>query len=125
MDVARDLARWVFWTVLGFEWAYIAVEFAGAIQKRLALMYGATGTKPLPAWAVVNVVHRVISKVVGDPGAMTATGSSGAFCRTWPNQREITVRGRHFLQEDSPDQIGAALAEFVEAVRGETGRPHS
>jgi hypothetical protein len=63
----------VFWTVLGFEWAYIAVEFAGAIQKRLALMYGATGTKP--AWAVVNVVHRVISKVVGDPGAMTATGS--------------------------------------------------
>jgi hypothetical protein len=29
----------------------IAVEFAGAIQKRLALMYGATGAKPLPAWA--------------------------------------------------------------------------
>src|SRR6478609_948212 len=32
MDVARDLARWIFWTALRFEWVYIAVEFAGAIQ---------------------------------------------------------------------------------------------
>jgi hypothetical protein len=40
MDVARDLARWVLRTALRFEWAYIAVELAGAIQKRLALMYG-------------------------------------------------------------------------------------
>ena len=41
MDVARDLTRWFFWTALWFEWAYIAVELAGAIQKRLALMHGA------------------------------------------------------------------------------------
>lgn len=57
--------------------------------------------------------------IAGDPGAIiTATGSSSAFCRTWPNQREIAVSGRHFLQEDSPNQIGTALAEFVRAVRG-------
>jgi hypothetical protein len=48
MDIARDLARWFLWTALRFEWAYIAVELAGAIQKRLALVNGATGPKPLP-----------------------------------------------------------------------------
>src|SRR5580704_14011527 len=37
MDIARDLARWFFWTALRFEWANVAVELAGAIQKRLAL----------------------------------------------------------------------------------------
>lgn len=51
--------------------------------------------------------------IVGDPGAVTATGSSRAFCQTWSNQREITVSGRHFLQEDSPHQIGTALAKFI------------
>jgi haloalkane dehalogenase len=45
------------------------------------------------------------------------SGHHLAFCRTWPNQREVTVPGRHFLQEDSPDQIGAALADFVKSTR--------
>ena len=54
--------------------------------------------------------------IVGDPGAILS-GRSLEFCREWPNQREITVTGRHFLQEDSPHEIGAALAEFVKSVR--------
>jgi haloalkane dehalogenase len=54
--------------------------------------------------------------VVGEPGAIM-TGRTREFCRTWPNQREVTVRGRHFLQEDSPHQIGAALAEFISSMR--------
>jgi len=63
--------------------------------------------------------------VAGDPGAIVAvSGASCAFCRTWPNQREITVKGRHFLQEDSPDEIGASLREFVIAVR-KTVNPQS
>jgi haloalkane dehalogenase len=37
-----------------------------------------------------------------------------AFARTFPNQTEVKVRGLHFAQEDSPDDIGAALAEFVD-----------
>jgi len=53
--------------------------------------------------------------VLSDPGAITR-GRTREFCRGWPNQREVTVKGGHFLQEDSPDQIGAALADFVEAV---------
>jgi haloalkane dehalogenase len=54
--------------------------------------------------------------ILSDPGAIM-TGRTREFCRSWVNQREVTVKGRHFLQEDSPDQIGAALAEFVRAVR--------
>jgi haloalkane dehalogenase len=60
--------------------------------------------------------------VLGDPGAII-TGRTRDFCRTWPNQREITVRGRHFLQEDSPEEIGAALAAFVKSVRNNAIRP--
>lgn len=54
--------------------------------------------------------------VNGEPGAIV-TGRTRDFCRSWPNQREVTVKGIHFLQEDSPHEIGAALAEFVKAVR--------
>jgi haloalkane dehalogenase len=54
--------------------------------------------------------------VLGDPGA-TVTGRTRNFCRSWPNQREITVKGRHFLQEDSPHEIGLALRDFVKALR--------
>jgi len=39
-----------------------------------------------------------------------------AFARTFPNQTEVAVRGLHFAQEDSPDAIGAALAEFVDRI---------
>jgi len=61
--------------------------------------------------------------VAGDPGAIIAVGGRGqAFCRSWPNQREITVQGRHFLQEDSPGEIAAALAAFVTDVRRDEGR---
>jgi len=38
--------------------------------------------------------------------------------RRWHNQIEITVKGRKLLQEDSPNEIGAAIADFVQRVRG-------
>lgn len=47
-----------------------------------------------------------------DPGAIL-TGDMREFCRTWPNQREVTVAGNHFLQEDSPDEIGRAIADWL------------
>ena len=46
-----------------------------------------------------------------DPGVIL-TGAQREFCRTWPNQREVTVSGTHFIQEDSPNQIGRAIAEW-------------
>ncbi|MEU6187872.1 haloalkane dehalogenase [Nocardia sp. NPDC047038] len=54
--------------------------------------------------------------VNAEPGSIL-TGPQREFCRTWPNQRETTVPGSHFIQEDSPDEIGTAIAEFVKKVR--------
>lgn len=51
-----------------------------------------------------------------EPGSIL-TGPQRDFCRRWPNQREVTVAGLHFIQEDSPAAIGAAAAEFVAALR--------
>ena len=53
--------------------------------------------------------------ISADPGAIL-TGSQREFCRRWPNQQEITVSGNHFIQEDSPDEIGRAVAEFAEQL---------
>ncbi|MEW6089615.1 haloalkane dehalogenase [Parvibaculum sp.] len=46
-----------------------------------------------------------------DPGAIL-TGAQREFCRSWKNQTEVTVRGSHFLQEDSPHEIGEAIAAW-------------
>jgi len=52
----------------------------------------------------------------GDPGAIVR-GRVREFCRTLPNQREVTVKGLHHLQEDAPREIGEALREFVLGLR--------
>jgi haloalkane dehalogenase len=44
-------------------------------------------------------------------------GAAREFCRTWPNQTEITVQAKHYVQEDAPHEIGAALADFIRRVR--------
>lgn len=51
-----------------------------------------------------------------EPGAVDV-GRARAFVRQWPNQTEIAVKGRHFIQEDSPAEIGRAISEFVRALR--------
>ena len=50
-----------------------------------------------------------------DPGAIL-TGAQREFCRKFPNQREVTVKGIHFIQEDSPHEIDAALAEWYRTL---------
>jgi haloalkane dehalogenase len=55
--------------------------------------------------------------VNAEPGSIL-TGSQREFCRTWPNQEEVTVRGAHFVQEDSPHEIGEAVATFVRRTEG-------
>ncbi len=49
--------------------------------------------------------------VNAEPGAIL-TGDHREFCRTFANQSEITVKGSHFIQEDSPHEIGAAIADW-------------
>ena len=66
------------------------------------------------AWLSRSDVPKLF--INGDPGSIIQ-GRVRDFVRTWPNQTEVTVPGMHFLQEDSPDEIGAAVASFVRAVR--------
>ena len=50
-----------------------------------------------------------------EPGAIL-TGRQRHFCRSWPNQQEVTVPGLHFVQEDSPDDIGVAIAKWLSSL---------
>jgi haloalkane dehalogenase len=50
-----------------------------------------------------------------DPGSIL-TGDQREFCRSWPNQQEVTVKGLHFIQEDSADAIGKAISHFLKKV---------
>ncbi len=61
-------------------------------------------------WLATSDVPKLL--IVADPGAIL-TGAQLEFCRRWPNQREVTVAGNHFLQEDSPDEIGTAIATWI------------
>ena len=49
------------------------------------------------------------------PGSIL-TGRQRDFCRTWPNQKERTVQGIHYMQEDSPHQIGEAISDFLKSI---------
>jgi haloalkane dehalogenase len=43
-------------------------------------------------------------------------GAQREFCKAWPNQQIVTVNGSHFVQEDSPKEVGEAAARFVSKV---------
>jgi haloalkane dehalogenase len=66
------------------------------------------------AWLAESDVPKLF--INGEPGALIR-GRVRDFVRSWPNQTEVSVPGSHFIQEDSPDEIGAAVASFVRAVR--------
>jgi len=66
-------------------------------------------------WLAGNNVPKLF--INAEPGSILV-GRQREVCRRWPNQTELTVRGLHFVQEDSPDEIGGAVADFVHRVRG-------
>jgi len=68
-------------------------------------------------WLAECAISKLL--IVGQPGAIIK-GRTLEFCRGWRNQVEVTVKGAHFLQEDSPDEIGRALQEFVKSMRKTT-----
>ena len=53
--------------------------------------------------------------VNADPGAIL-TGPQREFARSWPNLTEVTVNGSHFIQEDSPDEIGQAINSWMNGL---------
>jgi haloalkane dehalogenase len=66
------------------------------------------------AWLAKSDVPKLF--INAEPGSIL-TGRQREICRAWRNQTEVTVKGLHFVQEDSPDEIGQAVAEFVKRVR--------
>ena len=66
------------------------------------------------AWHSKSLVPKLF--VNGEPGSIL-TGRQREFCRRWQNQQEVTVRGSHFIQEDSPVEIGRAIAAFLRRLR--------
>ena len=67
------------------------------------------------AWLESSPVPKLF--VNAEPGSLIR-GPIRDYVRTFPNLTEVTVPGTHFIQEDSPDEIGRALAQFVREVRG-------
>jgi haloalkane dehalogenase len=65
------------------------------------------------AWLAQSNIPKLF--INAEPGSILV-GRQREVCRAWPNQTEVTVKGLHFIQEDSPDEIGTAVAEFVRKV---------
>ena len=79
--------------------------------------------EPADVTAVVNEYRGWLEEsdvpklfVNAEPGAILA-GRIRDYAQTWQNQTEITVPGVHFIQEDSPHEIGSAVAQFVRRLR--------
>ena len=64
-------------------------------------------------WLSVSKIPKLFINAA--PGAILI-GAQREFCRAWPNQQEVTVAGNHFLQEDSPDEIGEAIAHWRKSI---------
>ena len=64
-------------------------------------------------WMNTNEIPKLF--IDADPGAIL-TGAQREFCRAWPNQETLTVPGSHFIQEDSPDLIGRAIADWLQKL---------
>ncbi|MDJ0895739.1 MAG: haloalkane dehalogenase [Alphaproteobacteria bacterium] len=64
-------------------------------------------------WLSASEVPKLF--INAEPGAIL-TGAQREFCRGWPNQQELTVKGSHFIQEDAPDEIGSALSQWISSL---------
>jgi haloalkane dehalogenase len=62
------------------------------------------------AWMAANDLPKLF--INAEPGAILI-GPLREFCRTWHNQTEVTVKGSHFIQEDSPKEITEALVKWI------------
>ena len=73
-------------------------------------------------WLASSDVPKLFVKA--EPGALLGSGANLDTVRNWPAQTEVTVKGVHFIQEDSPDEIGEAIANWMASVPHETQLAH-
>ncbi|MDG2502734.1 MAG: haloalkane dehalogenase [Porticoccaceae bacterium] len=64
-------------------------------------------------WMAGNSIPKLF--INAEPGSIL-TGKPREFCRSWPNQTEVSVAGSHFIQEDSPVEIGRAIAGWCKSL---------
>ena len=64
-------------------------------------------------WMAENNIPKLF--INAEPGAILI-GKQREFCRTWKNQKEVTVKGSHFIQEDSPNEIGNAIFDWLKGT---------
>ena len=64
-------------------------------------------------WMAENNIPKLF--INAEPGAILV-GKQREFCRTWKNQKEVTVKGSHFIQEDSPNEIGNAIFDWLKGI---------
>ena len=64
-------------------------------------------------WMAKNDLPKLF--INAEPGAILI-GKQREFCRTWKNQKEVTVKGSHFIQEDSPNEIGSAIFDWLKGM---------
>jgi haloalkane dehalogenase len=65
-------------------------------------------------WLATSSVPKLFVKA--EPGLLLAGGANLDFVRRWPAQAEVKVTGVHFVQEDSPDEIGRAISDWMAAL---------
>jgi haloalkane dehalogenase len=71
-------------------------------------------------WLATSDVPKLFVKA--EPGALLAVGANLEAARSWRAQTEVTVAGIHFVQEDSPHEIGRAIVGWIEGlVRKDSG----
>jgi pimeloyl-ACP methyl ester carboxylesterase len=103
--------------VLGSEMAYvqprqIPIEGQPADVVAIAAAYA--------DWLATSSVPKLFLKA--EPGGILAGGAVLDVARRFPAQTEVTVAGVHFVQEDSPDEIGRAVADWMGASSRKTPR---
>ena len=64
-------------------------------------------------WMSENEIPKLF--INAEPGSILV-GKQREFCRSWKNQKEVTVSGSHFIQEDSPHEIGQVISEWVKTI---------
>lgn len=57
--------------------------------------------------------HKVAKLFINAEPGSVLVGRQREYCRQWPNQTEVTVKGLHFIQEDSPVEIGQSVANWL------------
>jgi pimeloyl-ACP methyl ester carboxylesterase len=103
-------------SALGFHWAnmhrdavrgiaYIPLDGAPPDVTAIIADYA--------AWLEAAEVPKLF--IDAAPGIIL-TGAQREYCRSWPNQSEVAVKGLHFIQEDSPNEIGQAIAGWLKAI---------